>query len=389
MKIVPPLPVAALVTLCCVCLAACGRVSSEPSLPTSAAAPKVSALLLQAAPLSLTAQLPGRVTPMTSAQVRPQVTGIIQEKLFQEGDRVKAGQALYQIDPAVYVAADNSAKAALAKAEASLVLAQLKARRNQELVQLKAVSRESADESEADYKQALANVASARAVAKARSIDLQHTIIQAPVGGRIGRSMATVGSLVTANQPSFLASIQQLNPIYIDVTQSSLALRELKQTFTTGTVAEGAAVVDIVLQNNRRYEQRGVLQFSEVTVDQATDTVTLRIKVANPNSDLLPGMYANVVLEMGAVEHALMVPKQAVTRDALGHSQVALVNANGIVEQRTIKVSRTLGEQLVVQEGLAVGDRVIVAGQQKARPGAKVELVSLDTRSAKTHVVQL
>jgi membrane fusion protein (multidrug efflux system) len=378
---------AALLTLCITCLVACGQAPGGPP-PTFTGTPKVSVLTLASKPQPLITELPGRVTSMVGAEVRPQVTGIIQERLFVEGDTVKAGQLLYQIDPATYQAAADSAKAALTKADASLVLAQLKAKRNRELVEIKAVSRQAADESDAALKQAEADVASARAALQTQLINLQYTQIKAPVSGRIGRSSVTAGALVTANQAIALARVQQLDPIYIDVTQASLALLELKRSRVAGSLKEGSAPVSILLQNGMSYSERGVLQFSEAIVEEDTDTVTLRIKVPNPNGDLLPGMYARALLEVGVVEKAILIPQKALMRDAQGQSYVAIVDAAGVMRHRPVKVSRAIGDQWLVDEGLAAGERVVIEGQQKVQPGNKVEILAVDASNNTNSIVQ-
>lgn len=366
------------VVLCVSCLAACGKAPGGPP-PTISGPIKVSTLVVEQESVALTSELPGRVTPMVEAQVRPQATGIIQERLFVEGDTVTAGQLLYRIDPATYSASADSAKAALAKAEAALTLAKLQAKRNADLVTIKAVSQQTADQANAALKQAEADVASARAALQSQLIDLQYTQIKAPVSGRIGRSSVTVGALVTANQASSLATIQQLDPIYIDVNQPSLNLLELKHSLAAGSLTQAKGEVSILLQNGATYPEKGLLQFSETTVDEATDTVTLRIKVPNPQGDLLPGMYARALLDTGIVEGAILIPQQALIRGKQAEAYVAVVDADGIMRHRSIKVSRAIGNQWLVDEGLSAGERIVVEGQFKAQPGSAVEIVSSDT----------
>ena len=370
------------------CLTACGQAPGGPP-PATTGTPKVSAITLESEPFILVAELPGRVTPMIGAQVRPQVTGIIEKRLFVEGDRVAPGQLLYQLDPATYKASVDSAEADLARAKASLNLAQLKAKRNRELMAIKAISQQDADESNAGLKQAQADVAAAKAELQTHQINLQYTKIRSPVAGRIGRSAVTAGALVTANQATALATVQQLDPIYIDVTQSSLALLELKRSLSAGALSPSTAPVVIMLQNGARHVKNGTLEFSEARVDETTDTVTLRIKVPNPNGDLLPGMYARALLEAGVVEDAILVPQQALARDAEGQGYVALVDATGVMVQRKVTVSRAVGNQWLIEDGLSPGEQIIVEGQQKVQPGSKVEVVAPVEASDDNRIVQL
>lgn len=357
-------------------LVACGPAPSPP--PSTMGIAEVSVEQLQSRPLTLTSELPGRVTAIVDAQIRPQVTGIIQQRLFEEGSMVKAGQLLYKIDPVTYRAAVDSAKATVARAEASLSIAKLKADRNRKLVKINAVSKQDADESDAALKQAEADLNAARADLHTQRINLLYTDIKAPVAGRISRTSATIGTLVTANQANVLATIQQLDPIYIDVSQPSLALLNLKQSLSKGELQESTSTVDIMLQNGMHLPNKGVMKFSEVTVDQATDTVTLRVKTSNTNNDLLPGMYVKTVINMGVIDNAILLPQKAVMRDALGKSYVWVVNADNKVEQHPIKISQAIGNQWLINEGLYSGDRVIVEGFQKAKPGSQVEIASVE-----------
>ena len=375
-----------LITLFTNLLVACGPAPSPP--PSMMGIPEVSVVQLQSGPLTLTSELPGRVTAIVDAQVRPQVTGIIQQRLFEEGSMVKAGQLLYKIDPVTYRAAVDSAKATLARAEASLSIAKLKADRNRRLVNINAISKQDADESDAAVKQAEADLAAAQADLHAQRINLQYTDIKAPVAGRISRTSATIGTLVTANQANVLATIQQLDPIYIDVSQPSLALLNLKQSLSKGVLQEGTAAVDILMQNGMYHPNKGVMKFSEVTVDQATDTVTLRVKAPNTNGDLLPGMYVKTVINMGVVNNAILLSQKAVMRDALGKSYVWVVNVDNVVEQHSINISQAIGNQWLVNSGVSDGDRVIVEGFQKAKPGTKVEIASVEISSTPSPAIE-
>lgn len=372
--------------LACALLVACGDPPGGPP-PAATGTPQVGVVTLQTQRLALTTELPGRVASTVSAEVRPQVTGIVQQRLFAEGSTVKAGQLLYQIDPASYRAAVDSAEAALAKSEATLAAAKLKATRNRELVAIQAVSRQDADDAEAALKQAEADVASAKAALHTQRINLDYTRVTAPVAGRIGRSTVTPGALVTANQATALATVQQLDPVYVDVTQPSTALLALKRSLAEGTLKNGAAKVKLVLEDGTAYSEQGLLQFSEATVDPNTGSVTLRVQVPNPRGDLLPGMYVRASLEQGVLEQALLVPQQAVARDAAGQASVAVVGADGKLQRRTVNATRAVGDQWLIGAGLAAGDRIAVEGQQKVAPGTAVQAVPAEGK-APTKVAQ-
>ncbi len=349
----------------------------EGSAPAGAAAlPVVTVMTVRPGPVTRTTELPGRTVPYLIAEIRPQVTGIIKSRKFIEGSEVEAGQLLYQIDPSGYQAAYDGARASLSRAEAQLQSARLKAERQAELVKINAVSKEAHDDAQAALKQALADVASARAVLDKARIDLDYTRLTAPIGGRIGRSMVTPGALVTANQAEALATVQQLDPIHVDLTQSSADLLRLKREFEAGRLqrgSEGVVPVRLVLEDGSEYGPEGRLAFSEVTVDQGTGSVTLRAVFPNPEGDLLPGMYVRARLVQGVDEQAILVPHAAVMRDPKGNAQVLLVNAEGKVELRVIRTAESMGNRWRVTDGLAAGERVIVEGLQKARPGATVK----------------
>jgi membrane fusion protein (multidrug efflux system) len=346
--------------------------------PPPGAAPEVGVVTLQPRQVTLSAELTGRTAPYQIAEVRPQISGIIQKRLFTEGAEVKAGQTLYQIDPAVYRAALASAKAALARAEANLYPAKLKAGRFAELLSSQAVSQQDHDEAQAALKQAEADVAAAESAVINAQINLNYTSIAAPISGRIGRSNVTPGALVTANQEALLATIQQLDPIYVDVTRSSSEMMQLKRQLASGalqTDAAGAARVKLILEDGTPYPLPGSLKFSEVSVDPGTGSVSLRTLFPNPEQLLLPGMFVRAVLEEGSNAQALLVPQRGVTRNPAGTATVMLVGAEEKVEVRPIKVVRTVGDNWLVEEGLNAGDRVIVEGLQRARPGTVVKAV--------------
>lgn len=356
-------------------LAACGGGGQQ--APAAGALPTVGVVAVQPEAVALTTELPGRTAAYQIAEVRPQVTGIVKKRAFREGSEVKAGELLYQIDPATYQAAHDSAKASLARAEANLYTARLKAERYADLAKINAVSKQSNDDTVAALKQAEADVASARAAVDKARIDLDFTRVSAPIAGRIGRSVVTPGALVTANQADALATVQQLDPIYVDVTQSSTELLALKRDLAAGKLqraGEGAAKVQLVLEDGSVYPAEGKLEFSEVSVDSGTGSVTLRALFPNQKGDLLPGMYVRARFAQGVREDAVLVPHAGVTRDPRGNAVVMVVNAESKVEARVVKATRALNEAWVVSEGLAAGDRVIVEGLQKVRAGAQVQV---------------
>jgi membrane fusion protein, multidrug efflux system len=361
-------------------LSGCGK--SKPAPPPSTP-PEVGIVVIKPEKVSLTTELSGRTTPQLVAEVRPQVGGIILKRLFTEGSDVKAGQVLYQIDPASYQAAFASAKASQARAEANLNSVRLKAERYQDLVGIKAVSQQDNDDAQAQFKQAEADVASAKAAVETARINLAYTKITAPISGRIGRSTITSGALVTASQPTALATIQQLDSMYVDVTQSTADLLKLKQNLASGVMKKSSsAQVKLLLEDGSPYPLTGTLKFSEVTVDQSTGSVTLRAVFPNPKQTLLPGMFVRAVIEEGVEAQAIMVPQRGVTRNPKGEAMVMTVGAGEKVEPRPIKVVRTVGENWLVSDGLKTGDRVIVEGLQKARPGTQVKAVPFGSAPA-------
>jgi len=331
---------------------------------------EVGVVTLKSQAVTLTRELPGRTTPFLVAEVRPQVTGIVKERLFTEGGLVRAGQPLYQIDDATYRADVASARAALARAEASRESSDLNARRSAELVKIEAVSRQDHENAMAAAKQAEADVALARAALQRAEINLGYAQIKSPISGRIGRSSVTAGALVTANQEGSLATVQQLDPVYVDVTQSSSELLELRKQVAAGRIKEARDIpVEIVLEDGTRHKQPGKLAFSEATVDPTTGSYTLRVLVRNPDTVLLPGIYVRAIIGSGVRQEAILVPQRGIARDPKGNTTAMLLNAEGNVEARPVKVSRTVGDQWLVEEGLAAGERVIVEGLQKIQPG--------------------
>lgn len=346
--------------------------------------PEVAVQTLQPERVVLTTELPGRTSPFLVAEIRPQVNGLILKRLFQEGSEVKEGDALYQIDPGPYQAVLDQAQASLAAAEASLPSVQSRAERMKKLVGVNAVGQQEADEAEAAYQKAVAAVAAARAQVESARINLANTPIKAPISGRIGLSSVTVGALVTAHQPLALTTVQQMDPIYVDVTQSSADLLKLRASLESGRLkTDGARKVRLVLENGQAYPLEGRFQFRDVTVDPGTGAVTLRMVFPNPRQVLLPGMFVRAIVEDGVDEQGLLVMQEGVTRDAKGNATALVLDPQNKVEQRTLVVDRAIGNRWHVAEGLKAGDRIIVEGVQKVRPGAVVKAVPYAAQPAK------
>jgi len=361
-------------------LAGCSK--PKPAAPPPAP-PEVGIIVVKPQKASLTTELSGRTVPHLTAEVRPQVSGIVKKRLFTEGSDVKAGQVLYQIDPATYQAAFASARASEARVEATLVSVRLTEGRYRDLVKIKAVSQQDYDNASATLKQAEADLAFAKAAVETARINLAYTRVSAPISGRIGRSTVTDGALVTANQPTALATIQQFDSMYVDVTQSMAELLRLKQNLASGSMKKSSsAKVKLLLEDGSAYPLPGILKFSEVTVDQSTGSVILRAEFPNPRQTLLPGMFVRAVLEEGVNDNAILIPQRGVTRTPKGDALVMTVGAEEKAEPRTIKVIRTVGDNWLVSEGLKTGDRVILEGLQKARPGTVVKAVPFGSAPA-------
>lgn len=378
---------AALGVLSAALLAGCNSAAA----PGAAAAPRgpaeVGVVTLQARPLSLSTELSGRTVATVVAEVRPQVGGIIRERLFAEGSDVKAGQLLYRIDPAPFQASHDSARAALAKAQANLETLRPKAARYKELAEIKAVSQQDTDDALAALKQAEAEVAAARAALDSAAINLAYTRVTAPVSGRIGKSVVTPGALVTAGQATALATVQQVDPIYVDLTQSSADALRLKRAFEAGQIRRAGrnqAAVTLTLEDGSSYAREGRLQFTDITVNEGTGTVALRAVFPNPSGELLPGMYVRAVLQEGVADKAVLVPQRGVSRNVKGEATALVVGAGNKVEQRVLEVGRPVGDSWLVKAGLAEGDKVIVEGSQKARPNAVVAPVPVEGKVAAT-----
>ena len=352
----------------------CGSQQAAPQ----PALPEVAIVTLNPERVLLTTELPGRTSAYLVAEIRPQVNGIVQERLFNEGSDVKAGSVLYQIDPAPYQAAYNNAVAALARSEANLPPIRLKAERFRELVAVKAISQQDFDNAAAALKQAEADVEYSKATVESARINLGYTRIIAPVTGRIGKSNITIGALVTAHQASPLAVVQQLDPIYVDATQSSATLLRLKRNIASGLLkgnGPNQTRVKLLLEDGTAYPLEGSVKFSDVTVDPSSGSFILRMVFPNPKQILLPGMYVRAIVQEGEVDHAILVPQQGVSRDPKGNPVALIVDGSGKVQQRMITADRAIGDRWLVASGLAPGERVIVEGAQKVRPGATVKAV--------------
>jgi membrane fusion protein, multidrug efflux system len=355
-------------------LVACG-----PKVPAGAAdAPpvEVGVITVSAASAIVESDLPGRTSAYRKAEVRPQVSGIIQKRLFTEGAEVKAGAQLYQIDPATYEAAYSSAQAQLASAQANFAAAKARNTRYQNLSAAKTISQQDLDDVTAAFAQAQANLDIGKAAVETARINLKYTKVIAPIGGVIGKSEVTEGALVSAGQAQVLATIQQLDPIYVDVSQSADDLLNLRRQMMSGKVSvPSEAKVSLVLSDGTHYAQQGRLQFSGVGVSESTGTVVLRALFPNPDKLLLPGMFVRTHLQEGVHANAILVPQQGVTRDRSGGATALVINKESKVEVRSIKTSRAVGDKWLVEEGLAVGEQVIVEGLQKVKPGALVKAV--------------
>jgi membrane fusion protein (multidrug efflux system) len=358
--------------------AACQQRSHGPSAPPP---PEVGVAAVRSARVVFTTELPGRTAAYLVADVRPQVNGIIQRREFVEGADVKAGQLLYQIDPAPYKAAYDQAVASLAMVESDVPALRSKAERLKELVAIHAVGQQDYDDAASALGRAEASVLAAKAAVETARVNLGYTPVKSPISGRIGRSSVTVGALVTAYQPTSLAVVQQLDPIYVDVTQASADILRLTRAVDSGQVARAgsnARKVKLLLEDGTPYPIEGTLQFRDVSVEPTTGSVILRMVFPNPHRTLLPGMYVRAIVEEGVDEHAILAPQQGITRNAKGDPLAMVVNAAGKVEQRKIEVDRAIGADWVVTKGLAPDDRLIVEGRDRVRPGAMVRAVPVD-----------
>jgi membrane fusion protein (multidrug efflux system) len=364
------------ITLMCLCLlAGCGNDREYSGSDSETVT--VTVELISPRSVTFTTELAGRISAFQVSDVRPQVNGILQSRLFEEGADVQAGDILYKIDPAVYKANHDAALAQLARAEANVLPTKLKVRREQELIKERAVSPQNFEASDAAYKQALADVEVAKAALEFARINLDYTDVKAPISGRIGLSAVTPGALMAVGQPDPMVTVQQLDPMYVDVTQSAAELLRLRRILESGRLQRpenGAGTLSLILEDGTQYSEKGTLKFTDVSVDKTTGSVTLRAIFPNPGLILLPGMYARVILDEGTDDNAVMLPQQALMRDARGNSRVYVVNGQNIVEARSISVGRTHEAYWVVLDGLQEGDRVITEGLQFVRPGMAVKV---------------
>ncbi|MDI6633636.1 efflux RND transporter periplasmic adaptor subunit [Pantoea dispersa] len=336
--------------------------------------PEVGVVTLKNEPLKITTELPGRTSAFRVAEVRPQVSGIILKRNFVEGSDVKAGDSLYQIDPATYQAAYDSAKGDLAQAQANARVAQLTVNRYKPLLGTKYISQQDYDNAAATAAQTAAAVQAAQANVETARINLAYTKVTSPISGRIGKSSVTEGALVSNGQTTALATVQQLDPMYVDVTQSSDDFLRLRGELESGQLKQndGKANVTLLMQNGSAYSQPGKLEFSDVTVDETTGSITLRAIFPNPDHRLLPGMFVRARLDEGTNPTALLVPQTGVTRTPTGEATAMVVGADNKVEVRKITANQAFGDKWLVTDGLKEGDRVITVGIQRAKPGAQV-----------------
>jgi membrane fusion protein (multidrug efflux system) len=363
---------------CGLLLGGCDR----PQQSRPARVPEVATVTIRPQELVLTIELPARTSPYLVAEIRPQVNGIIQKRLFVEGSDVKAGQVLYQIDPAPFQAALSSAKASLAKSKANLPAVRSRFDRYKALLAENAVSQQDYDDREAALRQAEADIEYWKAAVETARINLGYTRVTAPISGRIGKSNVTEGGLVTAYQQLALATIQQLDPIYVDAPQSTTQLLQLKRRLADGRLNQNGtnqSKVKLILEDGTAYPSLGTFQFRDVTVDPTTGSVVLRAVFPNPEGVLLPGMFVRAVVKEGTNEQAILLPQQAIARNPKGSPMALIVDAEGKIQQRSLTLDRAIGDKWLVSAGLAPGDRVVVEGMQKIRPGALVKAVPFDS----------
>lgn len=343
-------------------------------------APEVGVVTMKTTPMNVTAELPGRTNAFRVAEVRPQVSGIILKRNFVEGSDVKAGTSLYQIDPATYQAAYDSAKGDLAKAQANAQISRVTVNRYKPLLGTNYISKQDYDTAVATAAQSDASVVAAKAAVETARINLMFTKVTSPITGRIGRSTITEGALVTNGQANALATVQQLDPIFVDVTQSSNDFLRLKEELSNGSLKQedGKAKVTLFLDNGSEYKQEGVLEFSDVTVDETTGSIILRAIFPNPDNTLLPGMFVRARLEQGVNNNALLAPQQGITRNPRGDATAMVVGTDNKVEARSVTTTQAIGDKWLVTDGLKEGDKLIVVGLQKIRPGIQVTAQEVD-----------
>ena len=372
-----------LIVLTAVVLAGCG--SGKQQQPPAPPTPQVGFVTVSPQSVTLSTELAARTAAYETSEIRPQVNGLITARLFQEGDEVRAGQPLYRIDPQPYQAQVASARAALARAKAAIASNDALARRYGELVKINAIARQDYENAITTAQQARADVAAQEAALRTATIDLGRTTVKAPISGRIGRSAVTTGGLVTASQTTALSTIQRLDPIYVDITQSSVDQLRLRKQLLEGNLSRGAnaARIRLKLEDGTLYPVEGVVKFADVTVDPATGSQTIRAQFSNPNRLLLPGMYVTAQFVEGTQANALLVPQRAVSRDEKGNAVVMVVGPGNKILPKTLTAPRTIGDNWLVTAGLAAGDRVIVEGAQNLQPGTPVKPVQWTDKAAK------
>jgi membrane fusion protein (multidrug efflux system) len=352
-------------------VAACG--GKPPQQPQQGPA-QVAYVVVSEQPVTLTTELPGRTSAYETSEVRPQVNGLIQARLFEEGQQVRAGQPLYRIDSAPYVAQVASARAALARARASIASSGALVRRYGELVKINAIARQDYENAITTAQQSQADVAAQQAALRSAEIDLRRTTITAPISGRIGRSISTTGALVSASQTTPLVTIQRLDPIYVDIQESSADLLKLRQQILSGQLTrDGNARVKLKLEDGSDYGAQGTLRFADVTVDPTTGSQVIRAQFPNPNGLLLPGMFVRASLVEGTQAKGMLVPQRAVGRDEKGQATVMVVGAGNKVEVRSLQTNRSIGDNWLVTGGIKPGDKIIVEGGMMLRPGMPVQ----------------
>jgi membrane fusion protein (multidrug efflux system) len=359
--------------------------AKKAAAPTAAPIAEVGVITVAARPLTLSRELPGRTSAFRIAEVRARVSGIVLKRLFTEGAEVKEGDVLYQIDPAPYQAALASAKASLARAEASTVSIRQQEERSRELIKAKAISQQGYDNAIASLKAGEADIAAAQAAVQVAEINLSYTHVTSPITGRIGRAEVTEGAYVQQTTATLLATVQQLDRLYVDLTQSSTEVLRLQRALADGrltSAGQGAAKVQLILDDGRVYGESGSLQFSDVTVNSATSSITLRALFPNPHGELLPGLFVRARLDEGELSNAILVPQLAVTRNTKGEATALVVGAENKVELRVLQAERAVGNEWLIRSGLKVGDQLIVENLQRIRPGAPVKPVPATTVAA-------
>ncbi|MBQ4833514.1 efflux RND transporter periplasmic adaptor subunit [Pseudoalteromonas sp. MMG010] len=359
----------------------------QPNIPQGPRITEVSYINVASSEHKIETQLQGRVSASLSAEVRPQVSGIIQTRLFNEGQKVEQGQTLYQIDPKSYQAAYNEAKATLNSAKAALASAQLKDERYANLLKIEGVSQQDADDAHAEHLEAKADIEMYQAALETTSINLEYSQVLAPISGRIGISQVTPGTLVTAQQDTALATIRALDPIYVDMTKSSKALLQLRKLMRQSDIKQGTARVKLTLEDGSVYEHEGELKVQEVAVDESTGAVTLRAEFPNPNGLLLPGMFVRATISEAVNENAILVPQQGIYHSSTDQAYAYVISSENKIEKRVVETSSTAGNKWVITSGLAVNDKLLVEGSAKVGPGSEVKPVEVEMDQNGTMVV--